>query len=86
MINSKKNPGVICSKLRNHPDRKNHTFTSMNEKGEPDVAAEQWANAVRDPLKKAVDEGRLHVINKAPITGLGKAGGYHLIPQKNILS
>ena len=45
------------------------TFTSMNEKGEPDVAAEQWANAVRDPLKKAVDEGRLHVINKAPITG-----------------
>ena len=48
------------------------TFTSMNEKGEPDVAAEQWANAVRDPLKKAVDEGRLHVINKAPITGLGE--------------
>ena len=24
------------------------TFTSMNEKGEPDVAAEQWANAVQD--------------------------------------
>ena len=48
------------------------TFTSMNEKGQPDVAAELWANAVRDPLKKAVDEGRLHVSNKAPITGLGE--------------
>ena len=62
------------------------TFTSMNEKGEPDVAAEQWANAVRDPLKKAVDEGRLHVINKAPITGLGE--GWWIPPHtaKNTLS
>ena len=48
------------------------TFTSMNEKGEPDVAAEQWANAVVEPLKVAVDEGRLHIVNKAPITGLGE--------------
>ena len=30
------------------------TFTSMNEKGQPDVAAELWANAVREPLAKAV--------------------------------
>ena len=28
------------------------TFTSMNEKGAPDVAAEQWANAVANPLAK----------------------------------
>ena len=47
------------------------TFTSMNEKGAPDVAAEQWANAVANPLAKAVAEGRLHIANKAPITGLG---------------
>ena len=48
------------------------TFTSMNEKGAPDVAAEQWANAVANPLAKAVAEGRLHIANKAPITGLGE--------------
>ena len=54
------------------------TFTSMNEKGEPDVAAELWANAVLDPLAKAVGEGRLHVANKAPITGLGE--GWWITP------
>ena len=48
------------------------TFTSMNEKGEPDIAVEQWANAVVEPLKVAVAEGRLHIANKAPITGLGE--------------
>ena len=46
------------------------TFTSMNEKGQPDVAPELWANAVRNPLKKAEGEGRLHSINMGPITGL----------------
>lgn len=35
------------------------TFTSMNEKGEPDVAPELWVNAVREPLDKSVAEGRL---------------------------
>ena len=29
------------------------TFTSMDEKGEPDMNPEQWANAVYTPLKKA---------------------------------
>lgn len=48
------------------------TFTSMNEKGQPDVAAELWANAVFEPLKKAVDEGRLNRVNMGPITGLGE--------------
>ena len=28
------------------------TFTSMNEKGVPDVAPELWANAVVEPLTK----------------------------------
>lgn len=48
------------------------TFTSMNEKGQPDVAPELWANAVRIPLKKAESEGRLHSINTSPITELGE--------------
>ena len=48
------------------------TFTSMNEKGQPDVAAELWANAVREPLAKAVSEGRLHIGTEVPITGLGE--------------
>ena len=48
------------------------TFASMNEKGQPDIAGELWINAVREPLKKATAEGRLHVINSGPITGLGE--------------
>lgn len=35
------------------------TFTSMNEKGEPDMAPELWVNAVRTPLDEAVKEGRM---------------------------
>jgi glycine betaine/proline transport system substrate-binding protein len=31
----------------------------MNEKGQPDVAAELWINAVREPLFAAMDEGTL---------------------------
>ena len=48
------------------------TFTSMNEKGRPDVAPELWINAVRNPLAKALKEGRLHSLNDGPITGLGE--------------
>ena len=47
------------------------TFTSMNDKGSPDMNPEQWANAVYTPLKKAVMKERL-IINLAPITGLGE--------------
>merc|ERR1712224_203439 len=54
------------------------TFTSMNEKGAPDVAPELWANAVAVPLKKAMGENRLIVANKAPISGLGE--GWWLSP------
>ena len=35
------------------------TFTSMNEKGEPDVAPELWSNSLRIPLDVAKEEGRL---------------------------
>ena len=48
------------------------TFTSLNEKGEPDVAPELWINAVREPLKIAMDEGRLQSANDGPISGLGE--------------
>lgn len=48
------------------------TFTSMNEKGEPGLAPELWANAVRDLLAKASTEGRLKEINDAPIEGAGE--------------
>ena len=48
------------------------TFASMNEKGQPDIAGELWINAVREPLKKATAEGRLHTVNAGPITGLGE--------------
>ena len=54
------------------------TFASMDEKGAPDMNPEQWANAVFVPLKKAVEEGRLVIANKAPITGLGE--GWWLTP------
>src|SRR6218665_3178736 len=35
------------------------TFTSMNEKGEPDIAPEFWINSVRSQMDKAIAEGRL---------------------------
>lgn len=35
------------------------TFTSMNEKAEPDMAPELWVNAVKEPLDAAVAEGKL---------------------------
>jgi len=48
------------------------TFASMNEKGQPMVAPELWANAVATPLNAAVAEGRLHVMNEGPIVGAGE--------------
>ena len=48
------------------------SFTSMNEKGEPDVAPELWVNAVREPLAVAMEEGRLHSVLEGPITQLGE--------------
>ena len=35
------------------------TFTSMNEKGTPDLASELWVNAVREPLDAAVEKGEM---------------------------
>ena len=54
------------------------TFTSMNDKGTPDMNPEQWANAVYEPLKVAVADKRIFVANGAAITGLGE--GWWLNP------
>lgn len=48
------------------------TFTSMNEKGQPDVAGELWANAFVDKLDQAIAEGRLVTANPSPIEGVGE--------------
>ena len=54
------------------------TFPAMNEKGKPDVASELWINGVREPLEKAIKEGRLHSVNAGPITDLGE--GWWITP------
>lgn len=45
------------------------TFTSMNEKSEPDMAPELWVNSLYDPLNKAVDEGKLIIAAEALAEG-----------------
>ncbi|WP_323010498.1 ABC transporter substrate-binding protein [Paracoccus sp. (in: a-proteobacteria)] len=40
------------------------TFASMNEKAEPDMAPELWVNAVKEPLDKAVEEGRIVIASQ----------------------
>ncbi|WP_372838574.1 ABC transporter substrate-binding protein [Phaeovulum sp.] len=50
------------------------TFTSMNEKGEPDMAPELWVNAVRTALDAAVAEERLVIA--APMLQDGGVEGW----------
>ena len=45
-----------CCEVELVPGATMPTFTSMNDKGSPDMNPEQWANAVYTPLKKAVEE------------------------------
>jgi len=47
-------------------------FASMDGKGEPMIAGEQWVNGVRELVDAAMDAGRLHAVNRGPITGLGE--------------
>lgn len=54
------------------PGATTSTFAAMNEKGSPDIAPELWTNAVKTLLDKAIGEGRLHIANTGPITGLGE--------------
>lgn len=50
------------------------TFTSMNEKSEPDMAPELWVNAVRTALDAAVGEGRMVIA--APMLSDGGVEGW----------
>lgn len=49
------------------------TFTSMNEKSDPDMAPELWINAIREPLDKAVADGELiiggEILNEGGVEG-----------------
>ena len=63
--------GYGC-KIEMIPGATTATFATMNEKGEPHVAAELWTNAVSVELQKAMDEGRLHSAVRGPITELGE--------------
>ncbi len=47
-------------------------FASMNEKGVPQIAGEQWVNGVRTLVDEALAEGRLYAVNRGPIEGLGE--------------
>jgi len=47
-------------------------FASMDGKGTPMIAGEQWVNGVRDLVDAAMDAGRLHAVNRGPISGLGE--------------
>ena len=53
-------------------------FAAMNEKGEPQIAGEQWVNALRPILDPALEEGRIIAINEGPILGLGE--GWWITP------
>ncbi|MBN9031273.1 MAG: ABC transporter substrate-binding protein [Rhizobiales bacterium 63-7] len=50
------------------------TFTSMNEKSEPDMAPEFWVNSVRTALDAAIAEGR--IIQAAPLLSDGGVEGW----------
>ncbi len=47
-------------------------FASMNEKGVPQIAGEQWVNGVRTLVDAALAEERLFAVNRGPIEGLGE--------------
>lgn len=54
------------------------TFTSMKDKGAPDIAPELWASTVSTLLQQAEAQGKLHVLNASPIIGLGE--GWFVTP------
>lgn len=54
------------------------TFTSMKDKGAPDMAPELWASTVTTLLQQAQEQDRLRVLNANPIIGLGE--GWFVTP------
>lgn len=55
------------------------SFTSMSEKGQPDVAPEMWTNGIKEVLTKALAEDRVTLLVKGPITGIGE--GWYVTPK-----
>ena len=53
-------------------------FAALDAKGTPEIAGELWVNALQEPLKVGLAEGRMHVVNGAPITDLGE--GWFVTP------
>ena len=51
------------------------TFTSMNEKGQPDVAGELWVNAVATPLNAQKLKAAFTPCQMARLRAWEKAGG-----------
>ncbi|WP_211365792.1 glycine betaine ABC transporter substrate-binding protein [Litorivicinus lipolyticus] len=52
------------------------SFTSLNEKGRPQVLPEMWANAAALLIDQGVSEGRMEVLNEAPFATAGE--GYFI--------
>lgn len=48
------------------------SFTSLNEKGRPEVLPEMWANAAELLINQGVEEGRLEILNEAPFATAGE--------------
>ena len=61
------------------------TATSMTEKGKPDIAPELWLSSVKEPIEKAVKEGRLHIAAAALKDGALRVGGFHSMLPMRIL-
>ena len=48
------------------------SFTSLNEKGRPQVLPEMWANAAELLINQGIAEGRMEVLNEAPFATAGE--------------
>lgn len=57
------------------------TATSMSEKGRPDIAPELWMNNVKEPINRAVGEGRLIIVGDVLENPADNAGEGWWIPR-----
>lgn len=52
------------------------SFTSLNEKGRPQIAPELWANSVEVLMNNGISEGRMQIVNEGPFSSAGE--GYFI--------
>jgi glycine betaine/proline transport system substrate-binding protein len=57
------------------------TATSMTEKARPDIAPELWLNNIKEPIEKAVSEGRLIIVGDVLVDPAKNAGEGWWIPR-----